>query len=148
MKLVRMLIEAAEAAAGKMLRLSGSGRAGESFTGIVSPQAYGMGSCPPAGAVAMVSMDKNQVLSICTEDARYRIALQPGEAAIYTDEGDSIHLKRGNEIHIKTDKLVVDFANSVELGAGASGQVVTTECICSFTGSPHPEGSTKIKVVK
>ncbi|EAI4200876.1 phage baseplate assembly protein V, partial [Campylobacter coli] len=41
--------------------------------------------------------------------------------------------------NIKADKVLVD-SPSIDLGLGGKG-VVTTECICAFTGSPHPHGS-------
>ncbi|EAJ4628943.1 phage baseplate assembly protein V, partial [Campylobacter coli] len=41
--------------------------------------------------------------------------------------------------NIKADKVLVD-SPSIDLGLGGKG-LVTTECICAFTGSPHPHGS-------
>ena len=41
-------------------------------------------------------------------------------------------------------KAVVD-APAIELGAGATGAIVTTAHICAFTGAPHPAGSSVAK---
>lgn len=40
---------------------------------------------------------------------------------------------------VKADTIKCD-SPSIDLGLGGKG-VVTTECICAFTGSPHPHGS-------
>ncbi|MDO7253904.1 hypothetical protein [Helicobacter cappadocius] len=36
-------------------------------------------------------------------------------------------------------------ADSVDLGNSSGAGVVTTQCICPFTGSPHAQGSTKVR---
>ncbi|MBZ7939032.1 phage baseplate assembly protein V [Campylobacter sp. W0014] len=41
--------------------------------------------------------------------------------------------------NIKANKVNID-SPSIDLGLGGKG-VVTTECICAFTGSTHPHGS-------
>jgi phage gp45-like len=47
------------------------------------------------------------VSCFASEDGRYRVKLKDGEVALYTDEGDIIHMKRGRLIEIETDTLVV-----------------------------------------
>jgi len=51
--------------------------------------------------------------------------------------------KDGNLSVTASGTVKVD-ASTIELN-GNTGNVVTTECICSFTGTPHPQGSLTVK---
>jgi len=77
-------------------------------------QEYGFTSVPLAGAEAAVIFmggNRDHGIVIAVDDRRYRLkALESGEVAIYTDEGDKIHLKRGKIIEIETDELIVNAA--------------------------------------
>lgn len=67
-------------------------------------QAYGFTSVPLAGAEVVVLFPggrRDHGLVVASGDRRHRLAgLQPGEVALYTDEGDAIVLKRGSLIEI------------------------------------------------
>lgn len=79
-------------------------------------QHYGFTSGPLAGAeyIALpVGGNSKHVVVIATEDARYRLQIQDGEVAIYSDEGDHIHLKRGRVIEVVTETLVVKASTKV-----------------------------------
>lgn len=81
-------------------------------------QQYGLSSRPKPdaeGVAIFVSGNRDHGLIIATKDKQYEIPLESGEVAIYTDEGDYIHLKRGNVMEIKTgtakitaDKLTIN----------------------------------------
>lgn len=79
-------------------------RANETRSNLERFQEYGFSSVPLDGAEAAVvflggSTDHGIIVAV--DDRRYRIkGLQGGEVAIYTDEEDSIILKRNREIHI------------------------------------------------
>lgn len=82
-------------------------------------QEYGFSSVPLPGAegvyLALGGSRDNGVI-VATEDRRCRIkGLQGGEVAIYTDEGDSIILKRGHVIEVTTQTLNVVAATVVNL---------------------------------
>lgn len=74
-------------------------------------QQYGFSSVPLAGAqVVFISLNGNRdhPIVISADDPRFRKSgLSAGEVAIYTDEGDFILLKRGNNIEIETHTLTV-----------------------------------------
>lgn len=67
-------------------------------------QQYGFTSHPHPGAEAIalsVAGNRDHLVVIAVDDRRYRLmALQQGEVALYTDEGDSIVLKRGRVIEV------------------------------------------------
>ncbi|MDY6789673.1 MAG: phage baseplate assembly protein [Thermodesulfobacteriota bacterium] len=102
---------------GVIKRFSGTGRANETFTDREYFQHYGFTSRPLAGAEAIVLKKGNNIIVVASDDRRYRIALQDGEVAIYTNEGDSIHMKRGREIRVTTEKLIIDAATKCQINS-------------------------------
>ena len=101
--------------------------AGESLEQVEHFQEYGFTSAPHDDAEAILLSlggDRGHSVVIATGDRRYRIPVVKGEVAMFTDEGDKIHLKRGNEIHIVTDTLRVT-CGAVELVLDTTGLTVT-----------------------
>jgi len=80
-------------------------------------QEYGFTSVPHPDAEAVCVFpggSRSHGVIIAVEDRRYRLTgLSAGEVALYTDEGDYIKLKRGNQIEISTDKAT--FLKDVEI---------------------------------
>ena len=78
---------------------------------------YGLTSNPLAGAevlTAFLGGDRSHAVVLVASDRRYRIKeLKPGEVAIYTDEGDKIHFKRGRIIDVETDTLNIKASTAV-----------------------------------
>lgn len=83
-------------------------------------QDYGFTSVPHPGAegvVVFVGGNRDLGLCIAVDDRRYRmVGLEQGEVAIYTDEGDNIHLKRGRVIEVTTQTFRVN-AELIDLNA-------------------------------
>jgi len=76
-------------------------------------QQYGFTSVPFGDAEAIVLAvggNRNHLVAIAVDDRRYRKKdLQPGESALYSDEGDYVILKRGRIVEVKAGtKLRVD----------------------------------------
>lgn len=100
---------------GKLIGIEMEGLAGESVSG-EQMQYYGFTSAPLPGAefIALpIGGNSKHVVVIASEDGRYRVVLKDGEVALYTDEGDYIHMKRGRLIEIETDTLVVKATTKV-----------------------------------
>lgn len=78
---------------------------------------YGFTSNPLPGAkgvAVFVGGERGHGVVIATGDSRYRLQeLEPGEVALYTDEGDKIVLKRGRVIEVTTETLVVNASTKV-----------------------------------
>ncbi|MNG09125.1 Bacteriophage Mu Gp45 protein [compost metagenome] len=78
---------------------------------------YGFTACPLAGAEALAGFiggDRSHAVVIVVADRRFRLqGLKSGEVALYTDEGDFIHFKRGRVIDIETVTLNVKATDSV-----------------------------------
>lgn len=73
-------------------------------------QNYGFTSVPLLGADAAVVFlggNRDHGIVLAVDDRRYRLkGLQPGEVAVYTDEGDKIVLKRGGIIEVTASTKV------------------------------------------
>lgn len=146
---IRTVIKAVRS--GKIQLIDVKGR-GEDYTDKELFQQYGFASSPlPAseGILLFIGGTDNAVV-IATEDRRYRLTLQNGEAALYTDEGDYIHLKRNKEIDIKSgNKVIVEAATLIDMKVGTDTKgIVQGDCICQFTGLVHSDISTVVKASK
>lgn len=86
--------------------------------GVERFQNYGFTAKPHVGAegvVVFVGGNRDHGLCIAVDDRRYRLkGLADGEVAIYTDEGDKIHLKRGNVIEVTTKTFRVNAQTKCE----------------------------------
>lgn len=154
-------------AAGAVQFVQFDGLSGERLQDVELFQHYGCTSNPPEGSMAIVLPIGGRTahgIIIATEHGTYRLKnLAPGETALYTDEGDSIILKRGRIMEITTQTLTVNTATATVnctgkatlkasggidadgIGSGVVKGVVQQDCICSFTGAPHPMGSATVK---
>ena len=110
---------------------------GETRDRVERMQEYGFTSVPLPGCrgiALFVEGDRSHGAVIATEDNRYRKkGLDAGEVAIYTDEGDSIYLKRGRIIQITAANGVVVNAPTVTV---ASGDVIASGI--SLVNHVHP----------
>lgn len=82
-------------------------------------QGYGFTSVPlPGGSALVVCVggSRSHPVIVATDDARYRLTgLQPGEVALYTDQGDKIHIKRGGNIDIVAATKLKITAPAIEM---------------------------------
>lgn len=117
---------------------------GEVKDNVERVQEYGFTSHPLPGAqVIFISLSGNRdhPVVISADDPRYRKNdLEPGEVALYTDEGDFIHFKRNKTIEVVTDNLVAKAAETavVETATAtvtASGSVSITSPDVTITAS-------------
>nr|BFD40008.1 phage baseplate assembly protein V [Pseudomonas sp. FFPRI_1] len=93
---------------------------------------YGFTSNPLAGAEGIATFlggDRSHGVVLVVADRRYRLkALAAGEVAIYTDEGDKIHFKRGRVIDIDTATLNIRASSAVTIDSptlSMSGKIVS-----------------------
>lgn len=103
----------------KLQTLQVAGMNGEVLSGVEHMEPYGFTSAPHKGAEAIVvhpSGNASHSVAIVVADRNYRLqALEQGEVAIYTDEGDKIHFKRNNEIEVSTAKFTVNATEKVTM---------------------------------
>lgn len=87
------------------------GLSGEAQPDIEVMQHFGFTSTPPDGTQAIVlplGGRTSASVIIATEHAAHRLHLDNrGEAAIYTDDGTWVYLKRGGHVHIKAATRVL-----------------------------------------
>lgn len=118
--------------AAKMQTLQLGLLADEALDGAEHWQPYGFTYKPHAGAEALVLAvggHRAHSVVIACADRRYRLtALEDGEVALYTDEGDKIYFKRGNVIDIVTHTLNISASTAVNFDTpviNTTGQIVS-----------------------
>lgn len=74
------------------------------------------------------------------------ITYSDGTSISYDTDTHELKVNAKDAITIVCKKAIIK-SDSIDLGDEGGGGVVTTQCICPFTGSPHPQGSNKIKAV-
>ncbi len=133
---------------------------GEVLDGVEHFEPYGFTAHPFAGAeVLAVSLNgrRENTIVLCVADRRYRLTgLAEGEMAIHDDQGQKVHLKRSGiaiETSLTVDvkaggKATIEAGGTVEIkgatGAAVKG-IVQGDCLCAFTGAPHPMVSATTK---
>lgn len=136
------------------------GLSGETQPDIEVMQHFGFTSTPPDGTQAIVlplGGRTSASVIIATEHSSHRLKLDNrGEAAIYTDDGTLIHLKRGGQVHIKAATRVLiecpltettgdlqvggdinAVGNITDLINGAGASMASSREV--FNGHTHPE---------
>lgn len=108
-------------AAGAVQLVQLDGLAGERLQDAELFQQYGCTSNPPAGSMVIVLPIGGKTahgIIIATEHGTYRLKnLKSGEVALYSDEGDSIILKRGRIMEVTTQIFRVNASAEIELNA-------------------------------
>lgn len=112
-------------------------------------QEYGFSSVPHRGAEAVavfVGGNRDHGMVIATGDRRYRLKGQKdGEVAIWDDQGQKVHLKRGKEIEVAgCDKLTANVATQTTITCPDIkfiGALDVTGPITSQTSISDPTGS-------
>lgn len=97
------------------------GMSGERLQDTELFQQYGYTSNPPAGTMAILLPIGGKTahgIIIATEHGNLRLkGLKSGEVALYSDEGDSIILKRGRIMEVTTQTFRINAATAIELNA-------------------------------
>lgn len=110
-----VLVDSARKLQALQMRLT----AGEVKDDLEHFEPYGFTSNPLAGAegiAAFIGGDRSHGVLLVVADRRYRLQeLEPGEVAIYTDEGDKVHFRRGRIIDIETNTLNIRAGTAVNI---------------------------------
>lgn len=112
---------------GVIKRFSAYGRGEETIDNREYLQHYGYTSRPLEGAEIIIIREGGHFVAVASDDRRYRISLEAGEVALYTDEGDKIHLKRGRIIEITGGEKIIASTKVAEITAAESATVTTPE---------------------
>ena len=109
-------------------------------------QEYGFTSRPKLGAEAIilcVGGSRAHAIAVAVDDRRYRLkSLAEGEVALYTDEGDYIHFKRGRVIEVMAGAKVKVTAPEVEIIA--STKVTLDTPLAHVTGALQVDGTAAV----
>jgi phage baseplate assembly protein V len=142
--------------------------AGEVLDGVEHFEPYGFTSNPLPGFEALLAAlggDRAHTVCIVAADRRNRITdLASGESALYDDQGQKVHLQRAGILVVTTLNATVQADGTVLVKAGSKATVegggtveiigataapvkgiVQGDCICAYTGAPHPHISATVK---
>lgn len=120
---------------GQMLQLEML--ADEVLDGVERHQNYGVSSHPLPGAHAVTTAlggARGMSVAVVVSDVRYRIELQPGEAALHDDLGQKVHLTRTGIVIETTGDVTVQAGGALNLTA--TGDItVQTDGAASVTAA-------------
>lgn len=111
--------------------------------GVEHMQNYGFTSHPLGGdvAVAFLGGNREQGIVLVVDDRRYRLSLQPGEVAIYDDQGNKIELLRDMLKVTAVAKVLIEAPEVQIIGnLDIHGNVTTTGTLTNngkHVGSTH-----------
>lgn len=136
------------ASGGNVQLVQANGVAGEVLQDNELFQQYGFTSNPLPGTMAIVLPIGGKTahgIVIATEHGQYRLkSLAPGEVALYTDEGDSVALKRGRIVNITTQTLNINASEAVNINTpqiNASEQVNVAGTLAANGGMTAKAGT-------
>ena len=118
---------------------------GETLDGIEHFEPYGYTSRAKQGAEALLAAlggKRSHLVAVSVADRRFRLkGLAEGEVAMYTDEGDVIHFKRGNIIEIKAVTKVIIDSPTAEFTGTVTAEVDVIAAGISLKSHTHPGDS-------
>lgn len=115
----------------KVQLVSGEGLAGEQLDRLELFQQFGFTSSPPAGTQIIVlplGGRSSAAVVVATEHGAYRFQLgQAGEACVYNQWGDRIHLRQDRTIHVVSQAKVLIETDQVQINAATSVTISTPQ---------------------
>lgn len=117
---------------------SGEGLAGEQLDRIELMQQFGFTSAPPAGTQLIVlplGGRSSAAVIVATEHGSYRFQLgADGEACIYNQWGDRVHLRADRTIHMVSQAKVLVETDQVQINAATSVTITTPQFTVDASG--------------
>lgn len=86
-------------------------------------QQYGFTSRPLEGAEVIFIGDRGSLIAIASDDRRYRLEVSEGEAALYDDLGQKVHLTRAGIVVSSPSKIT---ASAPEIDLAATTKITAT----------------------
>lgn len=115
----------------KIQLASGEGLAGEQLDRVELMQQFGFTSAPPAGTQLIVlplGGRSSAAVIVATEHGAYRFQLdQAGEACLYNQWGDFVHLRADRTIHMVSQAKVLIETDQVQINAATSVTITTPQ---------------------
>lgn len=123
MNIIRGIIQSAVASASKLMRITASGRAGETITSREAVQQYGLQSRPKSGSECVMLQHGDVILIVASDDRRYRLALNEGDAVLYSGTDNYVRCKGDGGIEVSSSGPVTVQAGDIRLGSETAAEV-------------------------
>lgn len=115
----------------KVQLASGEGLAGEQLDRLELFQQFGFTSAPPEGTQLIVlplGGRSSAAVIVATEHGAFRFQLgEAGEACVYNQWGDRIHLRQDRTIHVVSEAKVLIETDQVQINAATSVTITTPQ---------------------
>lgn len=122
----------------KVQLASGEGLAGEQLDRVELMQQFGFTSAPPAGTQLIVlplGGRSSAAVIVATEHGAYRFQLdQAGEACLYNQWGDFVHLRADRTIRMVSQAKVLIETDQVQINAASSVTITTPQFTVDASG--------------
>jgi len=115
----------------------GIGRGVRDLKDLPAMQQRGFRSVPVDGDTFLVLQAGDLEVVVAT-DSSDRPTAAPGETIVYSGKDCFIRILPDGIMRIQAKKIVLGSDDAV---VNPMDGVVTRSCLCSFTGAPHPDGS-------
>lgn len=116
-----------------------AGLMGEELKGVELFQHFGFTSAPPAGAQLVVlplGHRTSAAVLVASEHGDYRFTLDAdGEACLYNQWGDFVHMRADRTIHLQAQAKVLIDTDEVEINAASSVVINTADMTVNASGS-------------
>lgn len=121
----------------------------ETLDGVERVQNFGFSSSPfpPSGTdgaqavVLFLRGSRGNPVVVAMDDPRYRPDLLPGESQQFSKFGQRVYLKADGSVEVYAPAGVQLKGAPILAAKG----VVQGDCICAFTGAPHPQTSLTVE---
>ena len=136
--MIRAIIQ--QVVEGVIKRFTASGRPDEMIESREYFQHYGFTSRPKSGAEGIVILMPGNYYMIASDDRRYRLQIEEGEAALYDDLGQKVHLTRAG-IEASSPLKITASAPEVDMVATTKITMTAPEVDVSVTELLHFDGN-------
>lgn len=147
-RIIRGRIKDADAEVGKVIRCSVLGFEDEQIDNVELFGDHGSSAVPSDDSECIAVQFGHRTIVIAGVDRRIAPAMASGDVAIHSDQDQYVILKKSGGIDIRTSGTVTVYAGTIKLGDNtltpAAHGIVTRSSVCSFTGAPHPDGSSTV----
>lgn len=133
----RGIVQAAQDTAKGVRLLKAVGRGVRELEAVPLMQQRGFVSVPVEGDAVLILQAGDLAVAVASGSTDKPTA-ESGETIVYSGKDCFVRILPDGTVRIKAKKIILGSDSAIE---NPLNGVVTRSCLCSFTGGPHPDGS-------